>query len=142
MQRVLNRLFVADLAEASDPLFLKLHDVQAIMYFGDGGMFSDEIKLYHRRAQPDGTLSKDQLTDGIEFLRESLRAGRRVLAVGKTGATIVTAYLMEMGFNAANALDLLGTGTGSGTKPDEGVVSYHESELERRASIALHKDTV
>src|SRR6056297_3792705 len=96
MRPILERLMLSSLSEANDPFFLKQHDVQAIMYFGDGGMFGDEIKLYHRPALPDGTLDDDMLRDGIDFLRESLRAGRRVLAVGGSGATIVTAYLTEM----------------------------------------------
>lgn len=135
MTRILDRLILSSLSEASDPFFLEQHEVQAILYFGEGGMFSDHIKLYHRDTLEDGSLSPAMMHDGIDFLRESLHAGRRVLAVGKTGATIVAAYLTEIGMSYHQAIDLLTSA--DAPAPDEGAVSSHVSELERRASISL-----
>lgn len=139
MIRILDRLMVSDLSEANDPFYLKSHQIQAILYFGDGGMFGDDIKLYHRPALADGTLAPDHLRDGIDFLRESLRAGRRVLAVGSTGATIVAAYLAEMGMSTNQALELLAKGA---PRVQASAIQEHGSELERRSSINLHKFTV
>lgn len=134
MQPVLERLILSDLSEANDPFFLKMHEIQAIMYFGEGGMFGDDIKLYHEPV-PSGNLTKEHLRTGIDFLRESLRAGRRVLAVGQTGATIVAAYLVEMGFSDAQALQM--TGQGRNPRPDAECIAGHQAELKRRASITL-----
>ncbi len=139
MRPILDRLVLSSLAEANDPFFLKQHGIQAIMYFGEGGMFSDDLKLYHRPANSDGTISPEMLRDGIEFLRESLRAGRRVLAVGASGATILTAYLAEMGFSSAQALQLVGRGHGGmEPEPDRSSVESHAEELERRKSSTLN----
>jgi len=139
MIRVLDRLALSDLSEASDPFFLQLHKIQAILYFGDGGMFSDEQYLYHRPAQKDGSLSGDQIKDGVEFIRESMRAGRRVLAVGSTGATIVAAYLIEMGMSNDQALDMISREANA--KPDVDSLEEINSSLVKRSSITLgHRD--
>lgn len=137
MHQVLDRLMLSSLSEANDPFFLEHHRVQAILYFGDGGMFSQEYKLYHRAIETeDGQLAGSQLRDGIEFLRESLRAGRRVLAVGPTGATIVAAYLSEMGFSGAQALKMVST---EGVpKPDPDLLSTHNAELKKRSMTTVH----
>jgi len=139
MRPILDRLILSSLSEANDPFFLSQHDIQAIMYFGNGGMFPDDIKLYHREAGPGGYLTPEMLSDGIEFLRESLCAGRRVLAVGATGATITTAYLAEMGFGSAQALNMVGRGDSDNEpEPDELCVEYHTQELARRRSSTLN----
>ncbi|MCB2156507.1 hypothetical protein KQI84_16650 [bacterium] len=137
MQQVLDRLMLSSLSEANDPFFLEHHRVQAILYFGDGGMFSQEYKLYHRPVESgDGHLENNELRDGIEFLHESLRAGRRVLAVGPTGATIVAAYLSEMGFSDAQALQLIST---EGVpKPDSEILNAHAKELKKRSTTSVH----
>lgn len=136
MYRVLDRLFLSDLSEANDPIYLNQYDVQAILYFGDGGMFDDEIKLYQRPTLSDGSLSPEMLEDGISFLRESLRAGRRVLAVGKTGATIVAAYLAEMGMSYTQAMEVIQSG--EAPKADQSCIDHHRQELEERARKSLH----
>ena len=137
MQQILDRLMLSSLSEANDPFFLEHHRVQAILYFGDGGMFSREYKLYHRAIEStDGTLGGTQLRDGIEFLRESLRAGRRVLAVGPTGATIIGAYLSEMGFSSAQALKMISTD--GVPKPDPELLDAHAAELKKRSLISVH----
>lgn len=135
MHRVLDRLMVSSLSEASDPFFLSLHQVQAILHIGDGGLFPDDIKLYHRPVLRSGTLPADQLRDGIEFLRESLRAGRRVLVVGRTGATVAAAYLMEMGFSPAQAIAMVRAD--QCPEPDHDYVEEHASELERRSAVQI-----
>ncbi|HNM47748.1 hypothetical protein IT571_01015 [Candidatus Sumerlaeota bacterium] len=137
MQRILDRLYLSSLSEANDPFFLKQHRIQAILYFGSGGMFGDDIKLYYRPANKDGSLGKEHLRDGVDFLRESLLAGRRVLAVGASGATIVGAYLAEMGFSSPEAMRLINQVTG--LKADEGRLSEHAQDLEKRAMQTLHK---
>lgn len=134
MQKILERLLVCDLSEANDPFFLKLHDVQAILYFGDGGLFGDDIKLYHRPKSGTG-LSEEEIADGVDFLRESLRSGRRVLAVGPTGATIAAAYLMEMGFSNRQALEAVSSD--SVPRPDRATIESHAEELTRRAKTTL-----
>ncbi len=138
MRSILERLMLSDLSEANDPFFLYHNDIQAILYFGDGGMFPQEIKLYNRECEDDGSLSAAQLRDGIEFLRESLRAGRRVLAVGPTGATIVSAYLAEMGFSTAQALELVTNGRGQAPTPDTDCLEEHAEELQRRSTTTVH----
>ncbi len=135
MIRVLDRLMLSDLSEANDPFFLQLHKVQAVLYFGDGGMFSDEYYLYHRPTQRDGTLAQEQVQDGVEFIRESMRAGRRVLAVGGTGATIVAAYLMEMGMSSDQALDMIARDRTA--KADAEALEEHHAELRRRSSVTV-----
>jgi hypothetical protein len=135
MQRILERLILSDLSEANDPFYLERHGIQAILYYGDGGFFPEDIKLYCKPTLPDGTLSPEMLNDGIEFLRESLRAGRRVLAVGKSGATIVAAYLAEMGMSTQQALELLGQA--GQTRVDSERLQQHEAELQRRSSTTL-----
>lgn len=137
MQRILDRLYLSSLSEANDPFFLKQHRIQAILYFGSGGMFGDDIKLYYRPANKDGSLGKEHLRDGVDFLRESLRAGRRVLAVGASGATIVGAYLAEMGFSSPEAMRLINQVTG--LKADEDRLSEHAQDLEKRAMQTVHK---
>lgn len=134
MRRVLDRLLLSSLSEANDPFFLKTHGVQAILHFGGGGMFGDDIKLYHREAA-EGSLSPEELADGMEFIRESLRAGRRVLAVGGNGATIVAAYLSEMGFGAAQALEMIGGG--DGPSADEEQIERLERDLQLRSRATL-----
>jgi len=136
MRPVLDRLMLSSLSEASDPFFLTQHRVEAIMYFGDGGLFPEDLKLYHRNSNDDGSISPEMLRDGIEFLRESLRAGRRVLAVGDSGATIVIAYLAEMGFSAAQALRMVGTGRDV-PEPDAAQISSLQAELDRRRTVTL-----
>lgn len=135
MIRVLDRLMLSDLSEANDPFFLQLHKVQAVLYFGDGGMFSDEYYLYHRPTQRDGGLSLEQVQDGVEFIRESMRAGRRVLAVGGTGATIVAAYLMEMGMSSDQALGMIARDRNA--KADEETLEEHHAELRRRSGVTV-----
>jgi hypothetical protein len=135
MKRILDRLMLSDLSEASDPFFLDQHEVQAILYFGTGGMFPDDIKLYHHPALSDGSLSPEMLKDGIDFLRESLRTGRRVLAVGASGATIITAYLAEMGMSHSQAVEMLGVH--SNIQPDSYLIYSHENELRKRSTITL-----
>jgi hypothetical protein len=137
MRPILERLMLSDLSEANDPFFLQHHEVQAILYYGDGGMFPDDIKLYNRPAQADGSLAPAQLRDGIDFLRESLRAGRRVLSVGKSGATIVAAYLVEMGFSEAQALQMISESTTSVPRPDAEAVRTLGAELRRRSELTL-----
>lgn len=137
MKPILERLMLSDLSEANDPFFLQQHQIQAILYFGEGGFFGDDTKLYYRPAMPDGSLDHEQLRDGIDFLRESLRAGRRVLAVGPTGATIVAAYLAEMGFSPYQALCMMRQGPGRVPEPDEDSVNEHGEELQRRSSTTL-----
>lgn len=137
MQRILDRLYLSSLSEANDPFFLKQHRIQAILYFGSGGMFGDDIKLYYRLANKDGSLGKEHLRDGVDFLRESLLAGRRVLAVGASGATIVGAYLAEMGFSSPEAMRLINQV--AGLKADESRLSEHAQDLEKRAMQTLHK---
>lgn len=137
MQRILDRLYLSSLSEANDPFFLKQHRIQAILYFGSGGMFGDDIKLYYRPANKDGSLGKEHLRDGVDFLRESLLAGRRVLAVGASGATIVGAYLAEMGFSSPEAMRLINQV--AGLKADESRLSEHAQDLEKRAMQTLHK---
>ncbi len=140
MRPILDRLALSSLAEANDPFFLQQHDIEAIMYFGVGGLFPEDLKLYYRPSNEDGSISPEMLRDGIEFLRESLRAGRRVLAVGSSGATIVTAYLAEMGFSSAQALQLVGRTKGGmmEPEPDRGSVETHAEELQRRRSSTLN----
>lgn len=135
MQRILDRLMISDLSEANDPIYLDQFGIQAILHFGDGGMFSDEVKLYHRPALADGTLSPEMLRDGVEFLRESLRAGRRVLAVGQAGATIVAAYLAEMGMSHHQALEIISKDRVG--KLDQKSLSAHAADLERRSQLTL-----
>ena len=137
MHRVLDRLLLSSLSEANDPFFLKAHGVQAIIHFGEGGMFGDDIKLYHRSSEHEGHLTDEELADGIDFLRESLRAGRRVLAVGANGATLVAAYLSEMGFGAAQALEMTGAGQGS-PEADEECLAHHEQVLRARSRASLN----
>lgn len=137
MEPILDRLLLASLSDAHDPFALERHAVQSILYFGDGGLFPEEIKLYHRPVGSGEAMSDDQLDDGIEFLRESLRAGRRVLAVGTTGATIAAAYLLETGFNRQQALRLV---AGEGPKPDLDRIQQHETRLRQRATTSLHND--
>ncbi|MCC6548273.1 hypothetical protein IT570_14010 [Candidatus Sumerlaeota bacterium] len=137
MQKILDRLYLSSLSEANDPFFLKQHRIQAILYFGNGGMFGDDIKLYHRAANKDGSLGKEHLRDGTDFLRESLRAGRRVLAVGPSGATIVGAYLAEMGFSSPEAMRLISQV--AGLKADAARLSEHADDLEKRAAQSLHR---
>ena len=136
MQRILERLMLSDLSEANDSIYLNQYNIQAILYFGDGGMFPDDLKLYHRPTLKDGSLSPEMLKDGIEFLRESLRAGRRVLAVGDSGATIVAAYLAEMGMSHSQAVDMISRD--EMRKPDRQSLEFHENELQKRASTSLH----
>ncbi|CAN5322199.1 hypothetical protein BH09SUM1_BH09SUM1_14110 [soil metagenome] len=136
MQKVLDRLMLSELSEANDPFYLQRNGVQAILYFGKGGMFTDTIKLYNRPTLKDGTLAPEMLRDGIEFLRESLRAGRRVLAVGPTGATIAAAYLAEMGMSSDQALEMLGGERNP--QPDVESLFSHASELRRRSEISVH----
>lgn len=136
MRPVLDRLMLSSLSEANDPFFLRQHRVEAVMHFGSGGIFPDDLKLYHRPANSDGSISPEMLRDGIEFLRESLRAGRRVLAVGPSGSTIVTAYLAEMGFSAAQALRMVGTGNDI-PGPDVSQIETLEAELDRRRTTTL-----
>lgn len=135
MEQILDRLLLASLSDAHDPFAIERNEVQSILYFGDGGLFSDDIKLYHRTVSGKGTLTDDELNDGVEFLRESLRAGRRVLAVGATGATIVTAFLMESGFSSREALRIVTAG--EAPKPDVARVRQHEALLEQRAAVSL-----
>lgn len=136
MQQILDRLLLSTLSEANDHFFLEHNRIQAILYFGEGGMFSEDFKLYYRPAQKSGTLSLDQLEDGIQFLRESLRAGRKVLAVGPTGATIVAAYLTEMGMGTDQAINMVNC---KGLpKPDTGLLDKHQVELQRRSKIKVH----
>lgn len=140
MIRILDRLMLSDLSEANDPFYLQRHDIQAIVYFGDGGMFPDDIKLFHKSADgAKGTLTAAQLRDGITFLRESLRSGRRVLAVGRNGATIVASYLTEMGFSPAQARQMFAE---EGVPlPDEETVRTYATELQKRAAVTLgHRD--
>lgn len=137
MRQILDRLLISELSEANDPYFLKRHKVQSILYFGTGGMFPEDIKLYYRPSLPDGSLSREQLKDGVDFLRESLRAGRRVLAVGPTGATLVGAYLAEMGFSCHDALSVLKAA--QSVSPDEESLAEHARELEIRGSQSLYK---
>lgn len=139
MRPILERLILSDLSEANDPFFLNHHGVEAILYFGQGGMFPEDIKLYHRNTPKESGLEATQLRDGIEFLRESLRAGRRVLAVGPTGATIVAAYLTEMGFSGAQALQMVSEGRGQAPRPQEQTLDEHAADMERRRSVNLHK---
>lgn len=137
MHRVLDRLMLSDLSEANDPYFLEQHDVQAVLHFGDGGMFPDDIKLYHRVPESGSGLTPQELRDGVEFLRESLRAGRRVLAVGGSGATITAAYLSEMGFSTAQSIQMLQAATGASPGPDTKSLKQHERELRRRSEATL-----
>jgi hypothetical protein len=137
MHQILDRLILSDLGQANDPFFLHQHDVQAILYFGDGGLFPDDIKLYYRPAQADGTLTVDMLRDGVTFLRESLAAGRRVLAVGPSGATIVAAYLTEMGFSPAQSIQMLAGVHDRGLTPDVSSLSEHAEDLQRRSRLSL-----
>lgn len=131
MEQILDRLLLSDLSEASDPVTLGVHRVQAILYFGDGGFFPEDIKLYHRPVGPGGGISNEQMQDGVEFLRECLRTGRRVLVVGGIGATIIAAYLTETGFSLEQALRLV-TG-GHSPRPDPARLREHVAELRRRA---------
>ncbi|MEO8376395.1 MAG: hypothetical protein ABI579_01890, partial [Candidatus Sumerlaeota bacterium] len=80
---------------------------------------------------------KEHLRDGADFLRESLRAGRRVLAVGPSGATIVGAYLAEMGFSSPEAMRLINQV--AGLKADNEQLSEHAEELEKRGVQSLHR---
>ncbi|MDK2970721.1 MAG: hypothetical protein PWP23_476 [Candidatus Sumerlaeota bacterium] len=137
MRQILDRLILSDLGQANDPFFLSQNDVQAILYFGDGGMFPDDIKLYHRPALPDGTLTTEMLRDGVVFLRESLAAGRRVLAVGPTGATIVAVYLTEMGFSPAQAIQMLAEARDLGISPDISLLNEHNEAMQRRSHTTL-----
>lgn len=136
MQRILDRLYLSSLSEANDPFFLKQNRIQAILYFGTGGMFGEDTKLYYRTTQKDGSLTKENLKDGIDFLRESLRAGRRVLAVGPSGATIVGAYLAEMGFSSPEAMRLINQA--AGLSADKERLAEHATELEKRALQSVH----
>jgi len=129
---------LSDLCEANDPFFLKEHDVQAILYFGEGGMFPDDIKLYMRSLGPGNRLTPELLRDGIDFLRESLRAGRRVLAVGSSGATIVGGYLSEMGFGTAQAIAMIRESHGRIPSPDAAQVEAHSRNLEQRGRMSLN----
>ncbi|MDX2177754.1 MAG: dual specificity protein phosphatase [Candidatus Sumerlaeia bacterium] len=135
MVKILERLYLCSLGEASDPYYLARNQVQAILHFGCGGMFPEEIKLYHRPVQDESALPPADLRDGVDFLRESLRHGRRVLAVGRSGATITAAYLTEMGFSPAQALSMIESA--GGPTPNLEQVSALGSELERRSSISL-----
>lgn len=128
---------LSTLSEANDPFFLAQNEIEAILYFGEGGMFSDEFKLY-TRDNSDCELTTDDLEDGITFLKESLSKGRRVLAVGPTGATIVIAYLTEMGFSTAQALQMLNESGNSSPKPNLTSVRQHESILEQRRMSKIH----
>jgi hypothetical protein len=131
MEQILDRLLLSDLSEASDPVTLGIYRVQAILYFGDGGFFPEDIKLYHRPVGPGGQVSNEQLQDGVEFLRECLRTGRRVLVVGGIGATMISAYLIETGFSFEQALRLVAGG--HSPRPDLTRLREHASELLRRA---------
>lgn len=135
MEQILDRLLLSDLSEASDPITLGIHRVQAILYFGDGGIFPEDIKLYHRPLGPGGHVSNEQLQDGVEFLRESLRTGRRVLVVGGIGATMIVAYLTETGFSLEQALRLVAGG--HSPRPDLHRLRAHSAELLRRAEQTL-----
>lgn len=135
MERILDRILLSDLCEASDPFFLERNAIEAILYFGEGGMFPDDIKLYHRPTGPGGKLDPEQLADGIEFLREILRTGRTVLVIGATGATILTAFLTEMGFKPDRAQRMV---TGPGVpKPEAEALAAHRAEMERRRSTMV-----
>ena len=134
MKAVLDRLMISDLSEANDPLFLSIHKVQSILYFGDGGMFPEDLKVYYRHTRMTGRLDDAELRDGVDFLRESLRAGRRVLAVGPTGSTLVAAYLAEVGYSATKARLMIG-GDGS-PKPDQTLLEAHAAGLEARGSTS------
>jgi hypothetical protein len=137
MRVILDRLILSSLSEASDPFFLAHHRVEAILYFGAGGLFPEDLKFYHR--QLDGpSLSEEELRDGVMFLRESLRAGRRVVAVGETGATIVVAYLSEMGFGMAQSLQMVNDGSGRTPEADPEQVEAHWSEIEKRRNARVH----
>ncbi len=137
MQQILDRLLVSTLSEANDHFFLEHNRIQAILYFGEGGMFSEDFKLYHRPAKKGGKLSLDQLEDGIAFLRESLRAGRKVLAVGPTGASIVAAYLTEMGMGTDQAIKMVSCD--GIPKPDASILDKHSVELKRRSTVRVHR---
>jgi hypothetical protein len=137
MYVVLDRLMLSSLSEANDPFFLEQNNVEAILYFGEGGMFPEDYKLYHRSCEKDGVITEEELLDGIAFLKESLGKGRRVLAVGQTGATIITAYLTEMGFSSAQALRMVGESQYE-PKPDQNALRTHESELEVRRNVKVH----
>jgi len=137
MRVILDRLILSSLSEASDPFFLVHHRIESILYFGDGGMFPEDLKLYYR-SMAGPTLSESELRDGIMFLRESLRAGRRVLAVGNTGATIVVAYLSEMGFGQAQALQMVNDGNGLTPMADPSLTEMHWKEIERRHDARVH----
>ncbi len=137
MRVILDRLILSSLSEASDPFFLAHHRVEAILYFGDGGLFPDDLKLYHRELESP-SLSEPELRDGVLFLRESLRAGRRVVAVGETGATIVVAYLSEMGFGMAQAMQMVNDGSGRTPEADPDQVEAHWCEIERRRNARVH----
>ncbi len=135
MEPILDRLILGNLSEATDPFLLERHHVDAIIYFGDGGFFPEEIKLYHRPAGPDGSLSADQVNDGVEFLRESLRRGRRVLAVGSTGATLIAAFLAEMGYNPERALRMVTVPRSP--RPDAERLRLHTGKMFQRARICV-----
>lgn len=137
MRVILDRLILSSLAEASDPFFLAHHRVESILYFGEGGMFPEDLKLYYRNMSGP-VLSESELRDGVMFLRESLRAGRRVVDVGETGATIVVAYLAEMGFGMAQALQMINDGSGRTPEADTDVVQLHWMEIERRREARVH----
>lgn len=136
MKRILDRLMLSSLSEANDPFYLERHEIQAILYFGKGGMFSEDIKLYHRDALPDGSLSPGMLEDGIEFLRHSLAAGRRVLAVGTSGATIVAAYLAEMGMSHQQSVELIRSAEDV-PLPDAHQLQEHESRLIKKSQVTV-----
>ncbi|MGF1572065.1 MAG: hypothetical protein ACFCU1_03260 [Sumerlaeia bacterium] len=137
MQIILDRLMLSTLSEANDPFFLAQNEIEAILYFGEGGMFSDEFKLY-TRANGDAPLSSEDLADGVSFLKETLSKGLRVLAVGQTGATIIIAYLTEMGFGLSQALQMLKESGVSSPKPNMNVIQAHETLLEQRRTTRVH----
>lgn len=137
MQVVLDRLMLSSLSEANDPFFLEQNEIEAILYFGQGGIFNDDIKLYHRSCEKDGHLTDEELRDGIIFLRETLGKGLRVLAVSQTGATILTVYLTEMGFSMAQALQMIGK-SANDPQPDMDTLRSHESKMEIRRNIKVH----
>lgn len=137
MQIILDRLMLSTLSEANDPFFLAQNEIEAILYFGEGGMFSDEFKLYSRE-NSESELTTADLQDGITFLKESLSKGRRVLAVGQTGATIVIAYLTEMGFSSAQALQMLRDSGNNSPKPNMNSVREHENLLQQRRNVKIN----
>jgi hypothetical protein len=133
---ILDRLMLSSLSEANDPFFLEQNEIEAILYFGEGGMFSEEYRLYSRKHN-DRELDSEDLKDGITFLKESLSKGRRVLAVGETGATLIVAYLIEMGFGSAQALQMVRDSSSSAPKPNLNAIRLYEQLLEDRRNSRI-----